>query len=108
MLKGHPVVVYDSQAREGLKHLSVPPGDGDYAVYFRSWFKVFDDSKTQLDDAVEWLLKSEPAGKAIATYGTPRPELEELVRSDSFRNRVLDMYLFFYRGASGQASRAGA
>jgi len=102
MMKGHPVVIYDSQAREGLRHHGLPAGDGDYRVYFKSWYTVFDDPKTQqgLDDAVEWLLTSGNAKRLIAKYATTLHEVERLVRSDSFRNRVLDIYFFYYRGAS--------
>lgn len=102
MMKGHPVVIYDSKAREGLQHHGLPPGDGNYRVYFNSWFTIFDNPNTQhgLDDAVDWLLNSEPANGLRARYGTPFPELEKLVRSDSFRNRIVDIYLFYYRGAS--------
>jgi hypothetical protein len=100
MMKGHPVVIYDSNARQGLRHHGLPPGDGDYRVYFNSWFTVFDDANTQrgLDDAVDWLLQSDSAKALISKYGTAFPELEKLARSDSFRNRIVDIYLFYYRG----------
>jgi hypothetical protein len=109
MMKGHPVVIYDSNAREGLQHHGLPSGNGDYNVYFNSWFTVFDNENTRvgLDDAVDWLLKSDLAKAMMAKYKIPFGDVEKLVRSDLFRNRILDIYLFYYRGAT-QASVASA
>ncbi len=102
MMKGHPVAIYDSQAREGLRHHNLPPGNGDYRVYYNSWFTVFENLKTQhgLDDAVEWLLQSKSINTVMEKYGTSFPKLEKLIRSNRFRNRILDIYLFYYRGVS--------
>ena len=92
MMKGHPIVIYDSNARKGLRHFNLNPGDNDYRKYFNSWVEFFDRRETQdgLTDAVEWLLK---------TKKIKDENLRDFVKSDDFRNRVTDMRLF-YAGAA--------
>jgi len=92
MMKGHPIVIYDSNARKGLRYFNLNPGDNDYRTYFNSWFTFFDRRETQdgLTDAVEWLLK---------TKKIKDENLRDFVKSDDFRNRVTDMRLF-YAGAA--------
>jgi hypothetical protein len=87
MMKGHPVVIYDSNARKGLRYFGLPPGDGDYHKYFDSWFAFFErpDTQDSLDDAVAWILEQKKIQEG---------ELREFVGSDHFRNRVLDIHLF--------------
>ena len=60
MMKGHPIVIYDSNARKGLRYFSLDPGrHGDYRTYFDSWFSFFDRPEIQLGltDAADWLLE---------------------------------------------------
>lgn len=94
MMKRHPVVIYDSNVRKGLRHYNLPPGDSNYRVYFDSWFEFFetDDTKHGLDDALDWLRKSSNAAKK---HKLSSDEFEELAGSEWFRNRVVDMRLFF-------------
>lgn len=94
MMKRHPVVIYDSKARKGLRHYGFPPGHSNYRLYFNSWFKFFDtdDTKHGLDDALAWLRKSSTVPKK---HKLPTEEFEELAGSEWFRNRVVDMRLFY-------------
>lgn len=86
MMKRHPVVIYDSNARKGLWRYGLLPGYKDYSVYFDSWFKFFerDETRRGLDDALAWLAKN----------SVKKISLQEL-NSDWFRNRVTDMRLFY-------------
>ena len=92
MMKRHPIVIYDSNARKGLRYFNLDPGDGDYRAYFDSWFSFFDRPEIQngLTDAADWLLEK----KKIQDE-----QLRNFVKSDHFRNRVTDMRLF-YAGAA--------
>lgn len=94
MMKRHPIVIYDSQARRGLRYYGLPPGDGNYRVYFESWWKFFQESETQkgLDNALDWLRTSKDVPKK---YKVPSDEFDDLATSDWFRNRVVDIRLFY-------------
>jgi hypothetical protein len=94
MMKRHPVVIYDSKARRGLRHYGLPPGDKDYRVYFDSWFSFFerDDTKHGLNDAMSWLRNLPNLRKRRKLS---KNELEEITGSEWFRNRVADMRLFY-------------
>lgn len=91
MLKGHPVVIYDSHARLGLLKCGLAPGNGDYSLFVRSWFKFFESPHVQraLDDALAWLLECPCAALLMR-----KKELRELYKSARFRNRVVDIALF--------------
>jgi hypothetical protein len=94
MMKRHPVAIYDSKARRGLRHHGLPGGDNNSCVYFDSWFIFFerDDTRRGLDDAMAWLrnLRNPPKERNLSTN-----ELDEITRSEWFRNRVADMRLFY-------------
>ena len=97
MMKRHPVVIYDSNARKGLRRCGLAAGDGNYVEYCRSWFQYFDDPGTQreLDEALKMLNDSPRAQTLINQRKLTEAELRELSRSEWFRNRVTDMYLFY-------------
>jgi phage terminase small subunit len=98
MMKRHPVVIYDSNARRGLRRYGFPSGENNYSIYFDSWFKFFDSAETKrnLDDAVTWLAKKSPyAQDVLKRKSISLKELHELTGSDWFRNRVADMHLFY-------------
>jgi hypothetical protein len=98
MMKGHPIVIYDSNARKGLRYFSLDPGrHSDYRTYFDSWFSFFDRPEIQLGltDAADWLLEK----KKIQDE-----QLRNFIKSEHFRNRVTDIRLFF-AGAAATKSR---
>jgi hypothetical protein len=94
MMKRHPVVIYDSNARKGLRSYGLPPGENNYSVYYHSWFEFFEkrDTTNALDDASAWLRN--PRNARTARKLSSR-ELKDIVESDWFRNRVADMRLFY-------------
>lgn len=109
MMKQHPIVIYDGNTWEGLRRRGLAPGDG-YRTYFDSWFKFFDDHKTQegLDDALTWLAES-PAARKIAEEAKAVSckkeqeavaEIGTLIKNNGclMRNRVTDMRLFYEGG----------
>lgn len=99
MMKGHPVAIYDSNVRRGLRMVGLDPGGGDYCVYYRSWFEYFErkDVKRDVGRALEWLQIS-PCPRCFMGESILSPTgLRKLVRSERFRNRVVDMHLFFQR-----------
>jgi hypothetical protein len=53
MMKQHPVVIYDSTAKKGMKLAGLNPGCR-YQSYYDAWFESFERPETQnaLDDAV--------------------------------------------------------
>lgn len=97
MMKRHPVVIYDSNARRGLQRCGLASGDGNYVEYCKSWFQFFDNPRTQreLDTALKTLGDSPRAHALIEQGKLSEAELQELSRSEWFRNRVTDMYLFY-------------
>jgi hypothetical protein len=96
MMKRHPVAIYDANARRGLQKCDLPPGTNQYRVYFDSWLKFFEDSHTQraLDDALTWLPNSRSARRLLKMKSISEADIMELVASDWFRNRVVDIRLF--------------
>jgi hypothetical protein len=100
MMKQHPVVIYDSKARSGLRQLRPAPEYEDYRSYFNAWFRFFDDPHTQngLDDGLSWLPES-PAARALIKGGkTDSEEIQRLSASTLFRNRATDIRLFYAGG----------
>ena len=100
MMKQHPVVIYDSKAKRGLRQLRPAPEYKDYRSYFNAWFRFFDDPHTQkgLDDGLSWLPES-PAARALIKGGkTDSEEIQRLAASTLFRNRVTDIRLFYAGG----------
>jgi hypothetical protein len=87
MMKGHPVVIYDSLAWEGLRRSGLAPGYEGYRTFFNAWFTFFDKSETQkrLDDAVASLPGLSKIDDA---------ELKELTASGRLRNRIVDFWLW--------------
>jgi len=87
MMKGHPIVIYDSRAWEGLRGSGLAPGYYGYRRYFNAWFTFFDRSETQesLDDAVASLSGLSRIDNA---------ELKELTASGRLRNRIVDLWLW--------------
>jgi hypothetical protein len=97
MMKGHPVVIFDSFAWQGLQRLGLKPGYNTYREYFDSWFRFFEqeDTKDGLDDALAWLRNS-PYTRSLLEEGyIHASELDSLW----FRNRVTDVRLCFHGGA---------
>ena len=94
MMKGHPIVVYDRLARGGLRKIGFRFA-GLYEPYFTSWFSFFDRPDTQrtLDDVCAWIPESPIAQRLLNTRRTSREELNQLVASARFRNRIVDVWL---------------
>lgn len=102
MMKQHPVVIYDSNARGGLRKLRPAPEYKDYRSYFDAWFRFFEepDTQTGLDDGLSWLPES-PAAKVLVQSGkADSREIQRLAESELFRNRVMDIRLFYAGGGT--------
>jgi len=97
MMNRHPVVIYDRNARRGLRHYGLPSGDNDYRTYFNSWFRFFERPDTQqgLKDALDRLPKSRCAQRLLEKRIISEREVNRLLKSLWFKNRVADMRLFF-------------
>ena len=95
MVKGHPVVIYDSLAWEGLRRGGFSPGYQGYVRYFAAWFKFYDSEETQanLEHAVSSLVTSGTLGNS---------EFEELSVAGRLKNRIADVWLW----KVGESARA--
>jgi hypothetical protein len=96
MLKGHPVVVYDNFACQGLRESGLSCHDRNYAEYFAAWFEFFSlrDTQRSIGDAQEWLLCSDFVRSLAKEWNLSWDETREFIGSERFRNRVLDKYLW--------------
>lgn len=101
MMKQHPVVMYDSMAKEGMKLAGLNPGYR-YQCYYDAWFEFFERPETQnaLDDAVAWAPTCPSAARLVATQKISTQSLNDFIASPAFRNRVLDRWLTFKGGAT--------
>jgi hypothetical protein len=95
MVKGHPVVIYDSLAWEGLRRGGFRPGYQGYVPYFAAWFKFYDSEETQanLENAISSL---------VATGALGDSEFKELSIAGRLKNRIADIRLWNI----GESSRA--
>ena len=93
MMKRDPVIIYDTNARNGLRHYGFKPASGNYRVFATEWFKFYDlpRTKRRLDDALRRL----PNSSRRRRMRLSRSGVSKLVRQEWFRMRVVDMYLFF-------------
>jgi hypothetical protein len=94
MMKGHPIVIYDSLACEGLRQLKYKVRDRNYEAYSRSWFDFFDCSESQLKKAQEWLLSSGVAEELAKEWGADWQKVRKFINSSDFQNRVIDKHLW--------------
>jgi hypothetical protein len=95
MVKQHPVIIYDSNARKGLRRVGLSPGSGDYSRYVASWLEFYRRPKVsqQLSAALEWLPKSQ-ASRSLREQGITSGQVRALGVKPWFRDRVTDIYLF--------------
>ena len=102
MMKQHPVVIYDSNARAGLRKLRPAREYKDYRSYFDAWFRFFDEPDTQsgLDDGLSWLPHSPAAKALVRSSKADSQEIQRLAESALFRNRVTDIRLFYAGGGT--------
>lgn len=97
MLKRHPIIIYDSNACKGLREFGLPPGsNGDYSRYVESWlqFSQRPEESQQLSAALAWLPESQ-ASRSLAEQGITADQVRAWAIEPWFRDRVLDIYLFF-------------
>jgi hypothetical protein len=101
MMKQHPVVIYDSYAREGLRRRRLSSSHPSYREYYRAWFLFFEhgDTRNRLDDALSWLPECPFVRNLLKTGQLADSELKSLVESMWFRNRIADRRLCYEGGA---------
>ena len=95
MLKGHPVVIYDSRARLGLCQLKLlKPNDKNYAAFYAAWIRLFKAKKKEIRQAQKWLLKSAFVEELSNEWGADWEKVQKFIKSLDFQNRVIDKYLW--------------
>ena len=101
MKKQHPVVIYDSMAKKGMKSVGLNPGSR-YQSFYDAWVDFFESPGTQtaLDNAVAWAATCPSAVRLVATQKISAQSLKNFIASPAFRNRVLDRWLTFKGGAT--------
>lgn len=100
MMKQHPVAIYDSYAREGLRLRRLSPRYPSYVVYYGAWFAFFEHRDTQdgLNDALSGLPESPFVRNLLNNGELADSELKSLSESMWFRNRVADRRLIYEGG----------
>lgn len=100
MKKQHPVVIYDSRARAGMKEAGLNVGYR-YQTYYDAWFELFERSETQsaLEDAVAWTPNCSSVVRLLASQQIDGQSLRDFIESPAFRNRVVDRWLTYRGGA---------
>lgn len=94
---GHPVAIYDSRTRIALRKFGYSFRDNEYGEYHRAWMKYFyrDEVQNELNNACAFVPTSCFAQRLIAHGAANNEEISEWSQSDWFRNRVIDIRLFF-------------
>ena len=97
MLRQHPIVIVDSYACKALRRLGFPATEGEYSRYVESWLELSGRPKEskELSDALTWLPDS-PASRSLQDRGiATSEEVRNWAKQPWFRDRVIDMYLWF-------------
>jgi len=90
MIHGHPVVIYDSNARRGLSLA----GSVDYATYFTEWFTFYKKNLVDVKDAQNWVSGIVCRQEFAGEWDVSCRRLRAFIQSRHFANRVVDVYLF--------------
>ena len=96
MVKQHPIVIFDSYAYRALVRLGLSP-EGDYSKYVGSWLEFSRRPKEsrELSDALARLPES-PAARSLEKRSIAETkQVREWAEQPWFRDRVVDMYLWF-------------
>lgn len=96
-----PIIIYDERARRGLKLAAKINRLGSgYGKYRKAWLKLFEKEKTAINsahDGLSTLKDCAPSDKDAA-------QLDSLLRSPWFHERVFDKYLW-WNGRSGEVPK---
>jgi hypothetical protein len=101
MMKQHPIAIYDSYARRGLRRRRLSSSYPSYREYHRAWFDFFEhpDTRNAINDVISWLPESPSVQSLLRSGELDAHELRSLSESMWFRNRVADRRLCFEGGA---------
>jgi hypothetical protein len=82
MLKGHPVVIYDNFASQGLRQYGLRGRNRNYSAYFKAWIDFFEcpDTKRDAGDAQDWLLSSDFVRSLAKEWNSPWDETRKFTR----------------------------
>jgi hypothetical protein len=109
ILKGHPVVIYDSRACKGLRSLGLlKDRHFDYGMYYRAWSDLHQKRQEDIADAQKWLLSSNFIRELSSEWNVAWKDSESFINSDRFRNRLVDIFLWHVGepNENGEASLA--
>lgn len=81
----YPIIIYDKKVRDGLSEFGYPSGDNNIFQYYDSWFSLYDKYRFEVIDSCDNLKKLNLNVK----------NLNEIIESDWFKNRVFDIYIWF-------------
>jgi hypothetical protein len=103
MMRRHPVAIYDSLSRDGLRKFGEAFNDGDYAQFHAAWCNYFNrqHAPDHIASACDWLVHSAFATNLGIHAVATRSELEQWTREPWFRNRVCDFRLMQAGSAPG-------
>ena len=101
----HPVIIYDGNALRGLKLFGFRESLTDYCSYYHKWIDFFNRTTTQaeVDAACAWLPTSHYARSIIDKKGATQDQIDGWVKTDWFRNRIVDIRLWIRGTAAGDA-----
>ena len=102
------IAIYDGRARLALRDLGFNAPDNDYPAYYHAWMQFFNNNDTQmgLNDACQWLPNSHYAQSVVERGGAARDDIDQWVKTDWFRNRIIDMRLFHHHDQLHAADKA--